>query len=546
MIPADINLPPKFAEFRPGQLDSIIDLVASERRFTLLPAPVGAGKSLVYEAAQQILGARTLILVGTKGLQHQLMGDFASIGMVDMRGASNYRCIAVDDGGELAAYGNAGTGCDQGPCHAQVKCELFHGGCLYYDAQRAARGAQIVVTNYAYWMALGRYANPNAIGAFDMLVLDEAHAAHDLLAAFCTVGLSKAEIRELLDMALPPIDEGVAVWAEWARGAVGIAQAAHKQAERELEFGDRRAATTTLLRLGHLERDLGELAKADTWKRAEGGVTEVHMPGETTDWVAERTKRGAKFSPVWAHGYAEKYLFRGIPRVVLASATLTATDALYLGIGPEDSHYVDVGAGFDPERRPFIYVRGMPEIRVDRHLSEGGKRVLVNRMDRVIGARLDRKGIIHSRSYARAREIRERSKYSEHMIVPSSGKWTRQAVEKFKRAEPPCVLVSPAIEEGFDFIGDECRWQIIAKVPFIDQRSPVIVARQKSDGGYVNYVAARDLVQMYGRSTRADDDWSEVFIFDAHWQWFKSKPLFPGWFEQAWVWAETVPEPLAV
>jgi hypothetical protein len=38
-------------------------------------------------------------------------------------------------------------------------------------------------------------------------------------------------------------------------------------------------------------------------------------------------------------------------------------------------------------------------------------------------------------------------------------------VATFKRRKAPAFLVSPSMTTGWDFPYDQCRWQIIAKVP---------------------------------------------------------------------------------
>lgn len=539
LAPADLGLPAKFVSFRGGQDDCAITLASSTKRFSLLSAPTGTGKSLIYLSAAKMLNARALVLVGTKGLQAQLMHDFGSAGLVDMRGQSNYTCVAVD-GGDLSDYGKPGTGCDEGPCKIGVFCSLKQdGGCLYYDAQRAARDANLVVTNYAYWMALGRHSDPMALGEFDLLILDEAHSAPEWLSEFCAVQLDRREMKSLLSLELPPINEGVAVWSEWAKGAAVHAKDRYTEVRQRLLDGNRKIATAQALRLSALIRDLTELAHAHQWRSAEGPRRDVRMPGLQMDWVAEANDHGVRFSPVWAHGYAEQYLFRGIPRVLLASATLSPDVRRYLGIDKRDADYHEVGSGFDPKRRPFIYV---PTTRVDRGMLDGQVRIWTNRIDAIIGQRLDRKGIIHTRSYQRARDIVLRSRHSDIMLTHTTNN-ARETIAAFKRAPAPCVLVSPSVEEGFDFPGDECRYQIIAKVPFIDGRGAITKARAKSDRGFLNYVAALSLVQMVGRGMRSLDDYCETFIIDDHWAWFRRSAVFPRWFKQAWVQSSTIPAP---
>jgi ATP-dependent DNA helicase DinG len=112
----------------------------------------------------------------------------------------------------------------------------------------------------------------------------------------------------------------------------------------------------------------------------------------------------------------------------------------------------------------------------------------------------------------------------------------QSVVDLFKRMRAPRVLVSPSMETGWDFPYDECRYQIIAKVPFVDTRSAVIRARHKSDKKYLNYVVALTLIQMVGRGMRASDDWCETLIIDDNirWFWAAAREFFPAWFRAAY------------
>ena len=536
MRPTDLGLPAKFPTFRPGQYATAVDLAASEKRFSLLAAPPGSGKSLIYMAVAKLLGpsTRTLILTGTKGLQRQLLSDFSSIGLLDIRGQSNYRCVALDD--KLSQYGVTGAGCNDGPCHVGVDCDLRNNGCHYYDTVALAKDSNLVITNYAYWLAQGRYSDPLALGDFDLLVLDEAHRAADWLVGFCAISLSKPEIKDLLAMELPPATEGLAAWAEWA---VAARQAAKDEYSRVQTSGtDKRSRIKTLLRLSVLGRDLDALFKSPT-SRSEAPRRDAKVPGMVTDWVTSDSARTATLAPVWGHAYAEPYLFRGIPRVLLSSATLSPESGRYLGIPPDDADFHEVESTFPSAHRPIIYI---PTTRVDHRMQEGNVRQWISRIDQIVGGRLDRKGIIHTHSYARAVEVLKRSKHADIMLTHTS-RLTRAVVDEFLRAFPPAVLVSPAVEEGWDFAGTDCEYQIIAKLPFLDTRGPIEQARVKSDKGYSNHVTAQTIVQMSGRPVRSSDDRAETFIIDDHWRWFRKRGTFPKWFKQAWQVCGAVPSP---
>lgn len=481
-------------------------LAGDERRFSLLSAPTGSGKSLINVSIANLLDARTLYLVGTKGLQSQLLADFAPAGMFDMRGHGNYRCANPDAG------------------KYDPTCSLPREQCLYLADIERAKKMPIVDSNFAYWMSLGKYGNPLILGDFDLLIIDEAHTAPDWLADFCTITLNASDVRSLIGVTLPlsSLDD-VEAWSAWAAEAREVALRKYREVKDSPTSNSSRAIR--LQQITELGKDLATLAE---------------VVDSDVEWVAEKVNRGAKFSPVWAHAYAERYMFRGIGKVILCSATLSPEITRYMGINKDESSYLEVASGFDPRRRPFIYV---PTTRVDRRMTEGQVRIWMSRIDATIDDRLDRKGIIHSRSYSRAQDIVKRSRHSSVMLTHSSHN-AREVIERFRQASPPCILVSPSVEEGFDFPGDECRWQIIAKIPFVDSRDPVTKKRSQQDKAYLNYVAALSLVQMAGRGMRSASDAAETFIFDDHFSWFQRAAPFPGWFRQACRRMNQVPPPL--
>lgn len=555
--PSWLGLPAaKFPNYRPGQAQIIVDVAADEKRFQFLCAPTGFGKSPSYISIIKLSAAsRALILVGTKGLQSQLLTDFYEMGMREIKGQANYPCLAVKRGGALFDYAPPDTTCKEAPCKVDVECELKKSGCTYYDARRVASDAEIVVTNYSYWLSMARFGDPSALGKFDIIILDEGHTAKTWLADHCVVELNRAEVRKLLDLDLPPLDEGIAVWASWATEAAVRASNQYDELKKRLdgdaspkqrfidrrEFSSRKEVVKRLHQLKRLSFDLGEMAKAHSWRNSEGPSHDVRMPGLAIDWVATHTDHGAKFSPVWAHPYAEEYLFRGAPKVILCSATITTSETKYLGIEKGLWTWHEVKEGFKPSRRPIIYI---PTVRVDNRMGEWERQKLIAMIDRIIEPRLeDRKGIIPSVSYLRANQIKERSRFGEHMLIHNSHN-ARDIISQFKRAKPPCILVSPSVVEGFDFPYDECRWIIVPKLPFADGRDPIEKARRKSDPEWPNYNTMIALVQAIGRGMRAEDDFCEIFILDSHFGWFRNKVRFMKWVVAAMKQMHEPPKPL--
>jgi Rad3-related DNA helicase len=142
----------------------LLDVVNSEKRFSGVAAPTGTGKTAFAIALAKLTKERTVILTKTKGLQQQYMKDFASAGLVNIMGKANYHCEGGSDD----------WNCERG--HKGRCMYLGTPACPSSSAYFTALGENIVVTNFAYWIASNQYGN--GLGPVDRLIIDEGHEAY--------------------------------------------------------------------------------------------------------------------------------------------------------------------------------------------------------------------------------------------------------------------------------------------------------------------------------------------------------------------------------
>jgi ATP-dependent DNA helicase DinG len=534
--PRDIGLPQKFSSWRRNQEDAINEFVDCKQAYLAQCMPTGSGKSLTYVADAVLTGMRTVILTSTKALQTQLMGDFAEIGMVDIKGKNAYRCL--ED--------RYGRGCDYGDCNFGLLCarQKPGGDCYYYRALDQAKSSPLVVTNYAYWLTMNRFAE--GLKHADLLVLDEAHHAENHLASIYSFHIRPKEIDSLLNSTMPRSASTLLKWADdhWAK--------ADKEYEREkFEFQQRANGDKDHLRKLKSLRDRLETLRKHVNDR---------------DWLVE-LQDGVKFCPIWPKQFARKTLFANTGRVLMTSATVRPKTVEMLGLtprvgrgdqmsraevlmaqvgksGPEGSNhdcvFSDYPSIFDPERRLVIHI---PTVRINKDTKPGDYATWIARIDQIIAPRLHQKGIIHTVSYDRRDYVMEHSLHAEYMITHQTESVV-SAVNRFKQSDPPCVLVSPSVTTGFDFPFDFCRWQIIGKIPFPDTRDRLTKARVERDPEYGAYLAMQSLVQASGRGTRAPNDSCVSFLIDDSAFWFmrRYRRFAPRWFMDGYRTSDLIPQ----
>jgi ATP-dependent DNA helicase DinG len=535
--PAELGFPPKFTTFYDDQIEAIDRAVFNPKRFTALAMPTGSGKSVTGIATallhQKI--KRAIYLTSTKGLQDQLSSDFQSLGVHDLRGAKNYPCRAIEPGERLDRYRRSRytAGCDEGPCHSGVHCpykpdprQLFiRPDCAYYGAVWDARHCDIVSTNYAMYLASEEYTE--GLGPFDALILDEAHDADKELEAFLAIEVTVEDAKYISTKLLK--SESLSEWRDWAlhhKGLLGPKiEARAQQPPADIE------GLKDIKRLKRIKAVLDRLAAI-----------------APLDWILDLTPMRAKFAPTKVSAYAEKYLFRNIPHVLLMSATMTPKTLQLLGIARDDAMFWECPSRFPIEHRPIVSINTYPSVRVDHRMHESTKALWVQRIDRIIEPRiaLGWNGIIHTVSYIRMKELLAMSAYRDRFIVHDAGN-TREQIQYFK-AHPNqgLILVSPSVVTGYDFPDDQCRFQIIGKVPQPDMSGPIMSVRKQIDKEYSGYLAMQKLVQACGRGVRGPEDWCETFIVDDHFaDWFldRYKKHAPRWFKDAVYYVDTIPQP---
>jgi Rad3-related DNA helicase len=512
--------------WRNGQLDAIMKSVLSPKRFVGQCMPTGWGKSICLVGQALASGKRTLILTGSRELQDQYAREFRSLNILDIKGKSNYTCRAMEVGGEFYD-GSPARMVDQGPCQFGEECGLRMSGCTYYDKIPAARYRRLVSSNYAAYISANLYTE--GWGQFDFIACDEAHEAEDWMARMLSVRLPRCYAK-LTGTKLPTTTD-VKFWAQWADRELPMVKAAIRIEKRNQAKASKK-----------------RVMKLRTLQSLESSLNRMRMM--TSEWRVFPEATHILFQPIWVHEYAESLLFTGASKVVFASSTMVPNTINLLGIPDRDMEFWSYPSTFPVARRPIYY---QPVVRMRYGMPEEEERLWVDAVDNFISTRLDRKGIIHTVSYARQNLLLKYSKFANLMVAssPSSAQGTtgtslaKSTLQKFRASNQPSVLIGPSWSTGIDLKYKQCEYTIIPKVPFPDITDPLHMARSEDNPDYSWYHAGIKLTQSIGRAMRAEDDQNETLITDMAFGTFMSRhrQMIPGWIWDA-VQVGTPPSPL--
>jgi len=493
--------------YRPGQAEAIREILgefAAGKRVVLLEGPCGSGKSVIAMAVAKAIGKSALILTQTKQLSSQYCDLFPEI--FPMRGRSNFVCNL-----------DPNVTCDQGLCNmdkaVEAECRF---SCPYYVQKEKARQALYVVTNIFYFLNEANY-----VGDFsgrDLLVIDEGHLLENAMMSFVSIEFSRAALNKV-GMHLPRFRsiEEVVAWAEKSTPTVISALAKAKDAGDVKEY----------IRLAAYGQRMQRVTK------------EVKRVG---DWILEETMTGIRLKPIWVSNYGYRNVFKHGQRILVMSATIRSPKQFCRCLGLEESEvaYIEMPSRFPVESRPVIY---WPVAKVSgRHLRTSQDK-LIRAIDDILGRHENHKGVIHTVSFSLAQAIMHGSKYKDRLLT--HGPRDRELViDEFLDSDGNIVLVSPSVEIGLDLYGDRARFQIIAKLPFGFLGDPQVKARMEQDPQWYSWNTACTLLQMCGRSTRSETDWSRVYIIDGNAGWFMKRYsyLFPEWWKESVYYKEGITE----
>ena len=521
--PSDILESGEYQNWYPNQRAILLDCLQfyySDSQYLGVSLPTGGGKSLVALLLAKMTGVRTIILTATKGLQDQYLSLAPGAGLAKVVGRNNFPCLLDSD-----------ATAEDGVCNLGLVCDL-RDECPYRVQLEAARKSNLVITNYAYWLAQTNYTD--GLGPVGLAIFDESHLAFGAMENFLTVYIARSEIQPLGVMFPSP---GPSQWQGWRLWAESAKESAEGEASK----------LSAEVRSVRRERGVLPSALVRAARRANGLLSKLNLlSGLDDQWIVQWTLNGCRFVPKWvAHHSDDLFHPAEVPKIVLMSAILSHRTLDYLGVPEEGRYWIEAESAFPAENTPIVHI---DTARINYRTSDLEIRVWVSRIDQIIQRRLDRKGLVFTVSYERAKLLMARSRFKDIMITHST-RDVIDAVDTFKSSPPPIVLVSPSVTTGYDFPMPEGNPQyiVVGKLPYGDTSDPVMRARHEDDKEWSSYMAMEALVQSCGRGTRSMEDRCEVLVVDDSILWFMRRygKFAPAWFRARYRGSlTTVPDPL--
>ncbi len=482
-------------------------------------APTGVGKSYIALALARgisdLTGRQVWIVTQNKNLQDQYESEFSKH-LLPVKGLGNYRCF--HDHGKTCDTSRCGR-LPPSPGTSPKFPENCMRNCEYDQVMAQSLVAPILSLNAAKAFNLLKFKRRLYSPA--LIIYDEGHGIEGQLDGEASITVKPDELQKLnvnfdeyFTMQLRPGQPG----SEFSEILGKLAKAIWKIYE------DEASAPESV-------RDVQKLKRAD---RLFGKINEVLLyMTEGIEFVNCSTSE-LDLRPLEVKKVFEKLI--STPVVFLSATLLSHIGfASTLGLDPQYMDWVSLDSPFPVENRPLRNGFGIGATPINFNNKDREKKNVLERVRYLMEKYQGQKGIIHTHTYGWAKDIVEGlPQYAGRFLYPRNAAEQKEILTRHKNSKDT-VLISPSLVEGIDLKGDEARFAIMVKVPFLPTVDPVVKARMEKNPTWYAYRTIMTIVQAAGRGVRSEDDTCDTYFVDPAFPVFmkRNRGLFPPWFVNA-------------
>lgn len=240
--------------------------------------------------------------------------------------------------------------------------------------------------------------------------------------------------------------------------------------------------------------------------------------------------------PVYVDQFLNEFVWSRADKYILSTATLPfrsnpAKWLARLGLNPEDARVISKPMPFDAANRPVETVTEIARFSQERYRQHWDE--IIEKVELIVHKHDGQNGLIHTSSYDMAEELYDR--LDTNAVLHESGSRDDEYYLQQWMTGDEQMLISPALKQGVDLADEECRWQVLLKVPYPGLGDPRVkyLVDEENDWSWYNDKTVRQIIQSVDRGVRHEDDYCVYYVFDRCFEDIRSRASFPAWFEDA-------------
>lgn len=518
-----------FTSPREHQLETISEIkeaIDNGYKYIVLEAGTGTGKSVIAATLASMYES-TYILTVTKQLQDQYLNDFKDLGFKLVKGRGNFNCKKYHED-------NLDNSCDEGRCILEgYRCEYSlnrnhekitrENTCNYYFQKFVAMNSSVVISNYPYMFLELNYVED--FKKRELMIFDEAHNLENTIMNQLKLEFKKKELKEYgIDFSIELVNKlEQGDYTDWIRFIKRVQNNYSRELDKIKNFKDTPGINEKISFIKLRIKDCKLFIN--------------HIEHDPSKWIFDYNSFFGilEFKPIKVDKYAKNNLFKYGDICIFMSATILDYKlfAKWLGINEDEIYAVRRESPFKVDRNPIITY---DEFNMSYgNLSKTAPKT-IDAIKEILNNHAEDKGIIHAISH-QCKTFLKHSLEASRIIDHNTYNRTKQ-LEKFKKSKEPLVLISPSMNEGVDLPGNQCRFQIIYKIPYPSLGDKQTRERANLDNQWYDYKTALALVQTYGRGMRYEKDYCKTYFIDNRLKSFVMKDMvsnnfLPNFFRNA-------------
>tara|TARA_R110000787_G_scaffold114620_3_gene224360 strand:+ start:1290 stop:2915 length:1626 start_codon:yes stop_codon:yes gene_type:complete len=504
-------------DYQEPLLERIDEALNSKKKFIIISAPTGTGKSFISKAVanwsrehdsqyiekvnsyaayagdgqgnykckellMELDPGGTFGLTITKTLQDQYADMFENTGII--KGKTNYQC-EVDPNFDV----------ESAPCVLKGGSKIKKGCwteniCPYYNARNAALTNKFSSLNYSMFFAI-----PEFLRRRHVLVCDEASELENELVSTFSVVIEYKQLERLgveSDM-LKTAEHTSAL--KWIYGLNGLLSTEIQTYEQMTKLKPAQLKRMKLLK--NLQRKVQSVC--ENWTKCK--------------YVIDPSAEQVSYTPLRVN-YLSNHLFDHGEKIILMSATIIDYKkfAKILGIPEDQFTYIEVPSKFPAKKSP-IFMTG--DIKLNYKTMDAMLPKVVKAVNHILEHHKNDKGVIHTHTHKITKYLQDHIK-SSRLIFREKGVNNEALLKEHLNTDHPTVLVSPSMGFGISLDDDLARFQIVVKAAYPslgDKRTKELFDVDK--GWYTNTMLSA-FIQQCGRGTRSAEDYCATYVIDSN------------------------------